>query len=130
MGAARATRILVADDDPSILRLLQLNFELEGFEVETAADGEEALAQAMAGSPDVIVLDVMMPGLDGWEVCRRLKEDAKMHGVPVILLTALGQERERRHGLAVGASDYVMKPFDPDHLVDVVKGTLSGAGRD
>jgi DNA-binding response OmpR family regulator len=126
---SRATRILVADDDPSILRLLQLNFELEGYEVHTASDGEEALAQARASSPDVIVLDVMMPGLDGWEVCRRLKEDETMHSVPVILLTALGQEQERRHGLAVGASEYVMKPFDPDHLVSVVKGTLA-AGRD
>ena len=120
----------MADDDPSILRLLQLNFELEGYEVHTASDGEEALAQARATLPDVIVLDVMMPGLDGWEVCRRLKEDDEMHGVPVILLTALGQEAERRHGMAVGASEYVMKPFDPDHLVNVVKKTLPGTGRD
>ena len=126
----KPTRILVADDDPSILRLLQLNFELEGYEVSTASDGEEALAKARASSPDVVVLDVMMPGMDGWEVCRRLKEDETMRDVPVILLTALGQEQERRHGLAVGASEYVMKPFDPDQLVQMVKGTLSGAGRD
>ncbi len=126
----RPTRILVADDDPSILRLLQLNFELEGYEVATASDGEEALAQARASSPDVIVLDVMMPGLDGWEVCRRLKEDEALRDVPVVLLTALGQERERRHGLAMGASEYVQKPFDPDQLVNVVKGTLAGTGRD
>jgi DNA-binding response OmpR family regulator len=126
----KPTRILVADDDPSILRLLQLNFELEGYEVSTASDGEEALAKARASSPDVVVLDVMMPGMDGWEVCRRLKEDETMRDVPVILLTALGQEQERRHGLAVGASEYVMKPFDPDRLVQMVKGTLSGAGRD
>ena len=124
------TRILVADDDPSILRLLQLNFELEGFEVHTASDGEEALVKARSASPDVIVLDVMMPGLDGLEVCRRLKEDGAMRTVPIILLTALGQERERREGMAVGASEYVMKPFDPDSLIRVVKGTLAGAGRD
>ncbi len=124
------TRILVADDDPSILRLLQLNFELEGFEVHTASDGEDALAKARSASPDVIVLDVMMPGLDGLEVCRRLKEDGAMRTVPIILLTALGQERERREGMAVGASHYVMKPFDPDSLIRVVKGTLAGAGRD
>jgi DNA-binding response OmpR family regulator len=126
----RATRILVADDDPSILRLLQLNFELEGFEVHTASDGEDALAKARSTSPDVVVLDVMMPGLDGWEVCRRLKEDEAMHEVPVILLTALGQEQERRHGMSVGAAEYVMKPFDPEELVSVVRGTLTGAGRD
>ncbi len=126
----KPTRILVADDDPSILRLLQLNFELEGYEVSTASDGEEALAKARASSPDVVVLDVMMPGMDGWEVCRRLKEDETMRDVPVILLTALGQEQERRHGMSVGASEYVMKPFDPDQLVQMVKGTLSGAGRD
>ena|SRR5688572_6655353 len=126
----RPTRILVADDDPSILRLLQLNFELEGFEVQTASDGEEALAKARSSLPDVIVLDVMMPGLDGWEVCRRLKEDEITRDVPVVLLTALGQEKERRHGLELGAAEYVQKPFDPDRLVDVVKGTLTGTGRD
>ena len=124
------TRILVADDDPSILRLLQLNFELEGFEVHTASDGDEALAKARSSAPDVIVLDVMMPGTDGLEVCRRLKEDETMRVVPIILLTARGQEQERRDGLAVGASEYVMKPFDPDRLIGVVKGTLAGAGRD
>jgi DNA-binding response OmpR family regulator len=126
----KPTRILVADDDPSILRLLQLNFELEGYEVHTASDGEEALAKARASSPDIVVLDVMMPGMDGWEVCRRMKEDETMREVPVILLTALGQESERRRGLAVGASEYVMKPFDPDQLVQMVKRTLAGAGRD
>jgi len=126
----KPTRILVADDDPSILRLLQLNFELEGYEVHTASDGEEALAKARASSPDIVVLDVMMPGMDGWEVCRRMKEDETMREVPVILLTALGQESERRRGLAVGASEYVMKPFDPDQLVQMVKRTLPGAGRD
>jgi two-component system alkaline phosphatase synthesis response regulator PhoP len=126
---SRPTRILVADDDPSILRLLQLNFELEGFEVLTAPDGEEALAKALSSSPDIVVLDVMMPGLDGWEVCRRLKEDETMRDVPVILLTALGQEAERRHGLEIGAAEYLQKPFDPDRLVSVVKSTLAGAGR-
>jgi DNA-binding response OmpR family regulator len=125
----KPTRILVADDDPSILRLLQLNFELEGFEVLTASDGEEALAKALSSSPDIVVLDVMMPGLDGWEVCRRLKEDETMRDVPVILLTALGQEAERRHGLEIGAAEYLQKPFDPDRLVSVVKSTLAGAGR-
>ncbi|MCA1705924.1 MAG: response regulator [Actinobacteria bacterium] len=126
----RPNRILVADDDPSILRLLQLNFELEGFEVHTASDGEEALAKARSSSPDIVVLDVMMPGMDGWEVCRRLKEDETMREIPVILLTALGQEKERRRGVEAGAAEYVQKPFDPDELVRVVNVTLAGAGRD
>ncbi len=94
--------------------------------MEVAANGQEALDKARASLPDVILLDVMMPGLDGWEVCRRLKEDEATRDVPVIFLSARAQEEDRRRGLALGVFDYVIKPFDPDHLLEVVGKALTG----
>jgi DNA-binding response OmpR family regulator len=85
-------RVLLVDDDPVIVRLLEVNFRLEGYEIETAGRGEEALAKASATVPDLVVLDVMMPGLDGWEVCRRMREDPRLADVPVIFLSARAQE--------------------------------------
>lgn len=123
-GTGRPTRILVADDDPVILRLLQVNFGLEGFEVETASRGEDALAKARQFVPDIILLDVMMPGVDGWEVCRRLKEDQVTTGIPVIFLSARAQDQDRKRGYELGVVAYVTKPFDPGELVDVVRRSL------
>jgi DNA-binding response OmpR family regulator len=117
-------RILVADDDPVILRLLQVNFALEGYQVDTAARGEEALDKAKEHHPDVILLDVMMPGLDGWEVCRRLKEDQATSGIPVIFLSARAQDQDRRRGYELGVAAYVTKPFDPGELIEVVQRAL------
>ncbi len=119
--------VLIADDDPSILRLLQVNFRLEGFEVEAATNGREVLERLEVDGvlPDVIVLDVMMPGMDGWEVAKRLKEVPETQRIPVILLTARSQEADRRKGLALGVFDYVTKPFDPGHLMTVVDRALS-----
>ena len=121
-------RILVADDDPVILRLLQVNFGLEGFEVESASQGEEALERALAGSPpDIILLDVMMPGLDGWEVCRRLKQEERFVNTPIVFLSARAQEEDRKRGLELGVAAYVTKPFDPGRLVDLVHRLLGGS---
>jgi CheY-like chemotaxis protein len=114
-------RILVVDDDPVILRLLQVNFRLEGYEVLTASRGDEALRVAKEQHPEVIVLDVMMPGIDGYEVCRQLKEDPDTAAAPVIFLSARAQDADRDRGYALGVVAYVTKPFDPGQLVDVVR---------
>jgi DNA-binding response OmpR family regulator len=124
--ATAAPRILVADDDPVIVRLLQVNFRLEGYEVETAAHGEEALRKAKELRPELILLDVMMPGLDGWEVCRRLKDDPAIAEIPVLFLSARAQEEDRKRGLELGVVDYVTKPFDPGELVALVARCLAG----
>jgi CheY-like chemotaxis protein len=126
-GTNRQTRILVADDDPVILRLLQVNFNLEGYEVHTATRGEEALDKAKEHLPDVILLDVMMPGVDGWEVCRRLKEDEATAAIPVIFLSARAQDQDRRRGYELGVVAYVTKPFDPGELIEVVQRSLRGS---
>jgi CheY-like chemotaxis protein len=125
-GTSRPTRILVADDDPVILRLLQVNFNLEGYEVHTATRGEEALEKAKEHLPDIILLDVMMPGVDGWEVCRRLKEDQATAAIPVIFLSARAQDQDRRRGYELGVVAYVTKPFDPGELIEVVQRSLGG----
>jgi len=119
-------RVLIVDDDRVILRLLQVNFRLEGFDVETASRGDEALEKAGTYRPDAVVLDVMMPGIDGWEVCRRLKEDPDMKDVPVVFLSARAQDEDRERGYALGVVDYVTKPFDPAHLVAIVRRSLGG----
>lgn len=128
-GAGPAARILVADDDPVIRRLIEVNLGLEGFEVELAADGEDALARARASSPDLIVLDVMMPGLTGWEAAQRLKDDPATKDIPVVLLSARTREEDVRRGHDVGAAAYVTKPFDPPELVNVVRKLTAPAGR-
>jgi DNA-binding response OmpR family regulator len=118
-------RILLVDDDPVIVRLLQINFRLEGYEVDTASRGDEALERVRANRPDVVVLDVMMPGLDGWEVARQLKENASARHIPVIFLSARAQDEDRQRGYALGVDEYVTKPFDPAHLVEIVRRALA-----
>ena len=113
--------MLVADDDPVILRLIQVNLVLEGLEVETADRGEDALAKAKEVAPDVILLDVMMPGMTGWEVARRLKEDGHTSHIPVVFLSARTQEEDRRKGEELGVAAYVSKPFDPVELVETIR---------
>ena len=127
MGVEGTPRILVADDDPVILRLLQVNFRLEGYEVETASHGEDALARAREFAPDLILLDVMMPGVDGWEVCRRLKADPATSAIPVIFLSARAQDEDRKRGHTLGVTEYVTKPFDPGRLVQTVRRVLDAA---
>jgi DNA-binding response OmpR family regulator len=121
----RPLRILVADDDRVILRLLQVNFGLEGFDVQMATQGEEALQRAKDLCPDVILLDVMMPGLDGWEVVRRLKEVDALARTPVILLSARAQDEDRQRGYDLGVAAYVTKPFDPARLIKLVRRLVS-----
>ena len=117
--------MLLVDDDPAMLRLLQINFRLEGFRVETASRGDEAVAQALTDPPDVLILDVMMPGLDGYQVAARLRQDPLFAEVPIVFLTARVMEEDRAQGEAFGA-DYLTKPFDPAELIETVRRRLAG----
>jgi DNA-binding response OmpR family regulator len=116
--------VLLVDDDPVIVRLLEVNFRLGGFVVDGANRGEEALTKAADNRPDAIVLDVMMPGLDGYEVCSRLRADPELQMVPVVFLTARAQEDDVARGYALGVVEYVTKPFDPEALVATVRRAL------
>jgi DNA-binding response OmpR family regulator len=118
--------VLVVDDDPVIVRLLEVNFEMEGFTVRMAGDGQEGLDLARAEHPDVVVSDVMMPKLSGLELVSGLKADASTASIPVILLSAKAQASDIRAGMAAGADDYVTKPFEPLELVDRVLKLLPG----
>src|SRR5688500_12629548 len=115
--------ILVVDNEPDILRFVDVNLRLEGFDVVTAGDGEDALQMAFELRPAIIVLDVMMPKKDGFEVCRRLRADARTRMIPVIILTAKTTMIDKVVGLTAGADDYVLKPFDPIELVARVRTT-------
>jgi DNA-binding response OmpR family regulator len=121
-----AEYILVADDDPTQTDLIELYLRREGFEVEVVHDGAEAIASAAARRPDAIVLDVMMPGVDGLEVCRQL---AGEQGIPVVMLTARSTENDLLLGLYLGADDYLTKPFSPRELVARVRTILRRARR-
>jgi DNA-binding response OmpR family regulator len=114
-------RVLVADDDPIILRLLEVNLGLEGFAVVTAGRGEEAIRQAQEMRPDLIILDVMMPGMSGYDVAGQLRNDPDTAGIPIVFLSARAQEEDRKRGHALGVAAYVTKPFDPAELVDIVR---------
>lgn len=116
--------ILVADDDPDILRFVELNLRLEGYEVLTASDGEQALDTAKDRAPALVILDVMMPRMDGYEVCQRLRQDSRTSHMCIIMLTAKSMSADKVLGLTAGADDYISKPFDPMELVARVKTTL------
>ncbi len=116
--------ILVADGDPRFARFVAVNLELAGYHVITAADGEDALARTLSAPPDLVLLDVTLPRLDGVQVCRRLRIDARTVHVPVIFLTGRSLVGDRVLGLAAGADDYVVRPFDPDELIARVRTTL------
>ena len=118
--------ILVVDDDPVILQLLRVNFEMEGFVVITAADGREGVARTKADRPDIVVSDVMMPRMSGIELVAELKADPETAGIPVLLLTAKAQQADIGAGIDAGADDYVTKPFEPLDLVDRVNRLLAG----
>ncbi|MCU4186473.1 response regulator [Acidiferrimicrobium sp. IK] len=120
----RVATVLVVDDDPVIVTLLRVNFEMEGYTVIDAGDGEEGLAVTRRERPDVIVLDVMMPKLDGLGMARQLRADPDVASIPILLLSAKAQATDVAAGLAV-ADDYVTKPFEPLELLDRVAALLA-----
>jgi DNA-binding response OmpR family regulator len=118
--------VLIADDEEDIIRFVEINLRLEGLEVITAKDGEEALQQAFDQRPSLILLDAMMPRMDGYEVCAKLRADERTFQMPIIMLTAKSLEADRALARDVGADDCIIKPFDPTELVDKVKNRLAG----
>jgi DNA-binding response OmpR family regulator len=116
--------LLVVDDDPVIQKLLQVNFEMEGYQVVLAGDGMEALEKAAEVHPDLILLDVMMPRMDGLEAAGRLKADAATASIPIIILSAKAQDADVKAGRASGADEYMTKPFDPLELLERVGALL------
>jgi two-component system alkaline phosphatase synthesis response regulator PhoP len=119
-------RILVIEDEPQMLLGLRDNLELEGYEVQTAADGDEGLQKALAFQPDLVILDVMLPRKNGFDVCRELR--ARSNATPVVMLTARNQETDKVLGLELGADDYVTKPFSITELLARVRAVLRRAG--
>lgn len=122
-----ADLILVADDDPDILRFVEMNLRLEGFDVATAGDGQQALESVRTLKPALVILDVMMPEVNGYDVCQQLRSDSRTSHVSVIMLTARAMSADKILGLTAGADDYISKPFDPLELVARVKTTLRRA---
>jgi phosphate regulon transcriptional regulator PhoB len=123
-----ASRVLIVDDEPDIRDLLAWHLERDGYRVSRAADGAQALREIAAQAPDLILLDLMLPGVGGLELCRRLRGDPATAGLPVIMLTARGDEVDRVVGLEVGADDYVVKPFSPKEVLARVRAVLRRAG--
>lgn len=119
-----ASQILIADDDPLLVELLEYKLEARGYEVLKADDGPSALEAAQKEQPALIVLDAMMPGFDGFEVLRRLKDDETTAGIPVVMLTARKAENDVLQGLSLGAHDYLVKPFMPQELVTRISKIL------
>jgi len=122
------TKILVAEDEKDIRELIAFTLRFAGFDVSLAANGIEALEMVRADPPDLIILDVRMPKMTGYEVCRQLKESQETSDIPVVFLSAKGQEAEIKQGYDSGAEEYILKPFAPDELVDQVRDILRRAG--
>jgi DNA-binding response OmpR family regulator len=127
--AAVGTRVLVIDDEAPIRLLCRVNLEAEGMEVLEAADGPSGLETARTETPDVILLDVMMPGLDGWRVAEELLDDQRTAAIPIVFLTARAELRDRARGIDLGGVDYVTKPFNPVELAPLVRELLTRVGR-
>jgi two-component system, OmpR family, alkaline phosphatase synthesis response regulator PhoP len=119
-------RVLLVDDDPVILRLLEVNFRLDGFKVAVASRGDDAIAAVDRDPPDAVIVDVMMPGVDGYGVCERLRLDPRFGNLPIVMLTARSQEEDLDRGTALGIAGYMTKPFDPSELVALVRSLLQG----
>ena len=123
-GVSDATRVLVIDDEAPIRLLCRVNLEAEGIEVLEAADGPSGLEKARTEIPDVVLLDVMMPGLDGWRVAEELLDDSRTESIPIVFLTARAELRDRARGIDLGGVDYVTKPFNPVELAPLVRDLL------
>ena len=119
-------KILIADDDPIIIKLLQVNLEMEGYDVVTAQDGQDAVEKAGKEHPDLVMLDIMMPRMDGWAARQALLADPELQDIPVIFLSARAQQADLRKGYEAGVAEYITKPFDPVDLLDVVQKVLAG----
>ena len=117
-------RVLIVEDEDTLIELLEYNFKKEGYTVETASDGESALDKILFKSPDLIILDWMLPKLSGIELCRQIRNTKQIKNIPVIMLTARGEERDRLKGLEMGADDYVTKPFSINELLARAKAVL------
>ena len=118
-------KILVADDEPHILRIVKDKLSNAGFSVIAVTNGEEAFASAKNETPDLILLDVMMPKMNGFEVCKKLRQEAAFTSTPIILLTARGQESDMKTGFDAGATEYITKPFSPRQLLETVRARLA-----
>ncbi len=114
-------RILLVDDEPSIIKMVGKRLEVEGFEVMVAMDGQEALDKAQSIEPDLVVLDLMLPRLNGYEVCAMLKRDSRYQKIPIIMLSARSQEKDEKEALACGANVYLKKPFNSKELVEHIR---------
>jgi DNA-binding response OmpR family regulator len=124
-----ATRVLVIDDEAPIRLLCRVTLEAEGMDVLEAADGPGGLEKARAEAPDVVLLDVMMPGLDGWRVAEELLDDPRTESIPIVFLTARAELRDRARGIDLGGVDYVTKPFNPVELAPLVRDLLERVAR-
>lgn len=120
-------KILIVEDEKDIVKMLRYNLEKEGFKVIDAPDGEDALDLAARQHPSLILLDLMLPGMDGLEVCKALKKESKTNSIPIIMLTAKSQESDKVVGLELGADDYITKPFSPRELIARIKAVLRRA---
>ncbi len=125
-----ALKILVCDDERHIVRLIQVNLEKQGYQVVTAYDGKEGLEKIRSEKPNLVVLDVMMPYMDGFEVLKNLRRDVEFENLPVIMLTAKAQDKDVFEGYHYGADMYLTKPFNPNELVTFVKRIAEGGGGD
>ena len=120
-GGERLGRVLVVEDEPDVAELIRFNLHKEGYEVTVLGNGGDAIRHAREGQPDVVLLDIMVPQLNGWEVCRRLKQDPDTRRIPVIMVTGRVDEGDKVLGFELGADDYVTKPFSPRELVARVR---------
>ena len=120
-----AKKVLIVDDEPNIVLSVEFLMHREGYEVETAGDGQEALDMLSAGSPDLVILDVMMPRKNGFEVCAEVRADPARSGIPILMLTAKGREAEMKKGISLGADAYITKPFSTHDLVAKVHELLN-----
>ena len=119
-------KVFIADDESGFVATLKSRLEFEGFEITTAPDGKAALEQIPVEKPDLVLLDIMMPAVNGYQVCRELKEDPDTSSIPILMLTAKSQESDKFWGMEAGADDYMTKPFDMDELIKKIEALLGG----